>query len=124
MSRRGEYYLFLMFPVYFYTKITAMRSFFTFIILLAALTACRQKVISGVELENKLIKTMQDYLDETGKPGAVYKVEGVTFYADKGKKLYNCEFHVNVKAAEVKLDTTGIMIADIPNDFSKVLRKQ
>ncbi len=101
-----------------------MRYFFTFIILLAALTACKQKVISGVELENKLIKTMQDYLDETGKPGAVYKVEDVTFYADKQKKLYLCEFHVNVKASAVKLDTTGIMKADIPNDFSKVMRKQ
>jgi hypothetical protein len=101
-----------------------MRSFFIFIFLLTIATACKQKVISGAELENKLIKTMQDYLNETGKPGAVYKVEDVTFFADKGKKLYNCEFHVNVKAAQVKLDTTGIMKADIPNDFSKVLRKQ
>jgi hypothetical protein len=113
-----------MFPVYFYTKITAMRYSFTFILLLSIAIACKQKVISGVELENKLIKTMQDYLDETGKPGAVYKVEDVTFFADKGKKLYNCEFHVNVKASAVKLDTTGVMKADIPNDFSKVLRKQ
>jgi hypothetical protein len=101
-----------------------MRSLFVFCILLAVATACKQKVISGVELDNKLIKTMQDYLDETGKPDAVYKVEDVTFYADKEKKLYNCEFHVNVKASAVKLDTTGIMKADIPNDFSKVLRKQ
>jgi len=101
-----------------------MRYSFTFILLLTITIACKQKVISGVELENKLIKTMQDYLDETGKPGAVYKVEDVTFYADKGKKLYLCEFHVNVKANAVKLDTTGIMKADIPNDFSKVLRKQ
>jgi hypothetical protein len=101
-----------------------MRYFFTFILLVTIATACKQRIISGPELEKKLIKTMQDYLDETGKPGAVYKVEDVTFFADKGKKLYNCEFHVNVKAAQVKLDTTGIMKADIPNDFSKVLRKQ
>lgn len=101
-----------------------MRSFSAFILLLTIATACKQKVISGTELENKLIKTMQDYLDETGKPGAVYKVEDVTFYADKEKKLYLCEFHVNVKASQVNLDTTGIMKADIPNDFSKVLRKQ
>ncbi len=101
-----------------------MRSFLTFIILLAAVAACKQKVISGPGLENKLIKTMQDYLDETGKPGAVYKVEDVTFYADKEKKLYLCEFHVNVKASATKLDTTGVMKADIPNDFSKVMRKQ
>ena len=101
-----------------------MRSLFVFFILLTVATACKQKVISGAELDNKLIKTMQDYLNETGKPGAVYKVEDVIFYADKEKKLYNCEFHVNVKASAVKLDTTGIMKADIPNDFSKVLRKQ
>jgi len=87
-------------------------------------TACKQKVISGAELEKKLIKTMQNYLDKTGKSDAVYKVEDVTFFADREKKLYNCEFHVNVKASDVKLDTTGIMRADIPNDFSKVLRKQ
>jgi hypothetical protein len=101
-----------------------MRSFFTLILLLTIALACKQKFISGPELENKLIKTMQDYLDETGKPGAVYKVEDVIFYADKEKKLYLCEFHVNVKASAVKLDTTGIMKADIPNDFSKVMRKQ
>ena len=101
-----------------------MRFFFTFITLLIITTACKQKVISGAELEKKLIKTMQDYLDKTGKSDAVYKVEDVTFYAEKEKKLYICEFHVNVKASDVKLDTTGIMRADIPNDFSNVLRKQ
>jgi hypothetical protein len=100
-----------------------MRSFFIFIFLVSA-TACKQKVLKGPELENKLIKTMQDYLDKTGKKDAVYKVEDVNFYADKEKKLYNCEFHVNVKANDVGLDTTGVMKADIPNDFSKVLRKQ
>src|SRR5580765_917415 len=101
-----------------------MRSFLIPIILLAAVTACKQKVISGAELENKLIKTMQDYLNETGKPGAVYKVEDVTFFADKGKKLYNCEFHVNVKAAQVKHDTIDSIKADIPIYFSKVLSNQ
>lgn len=101
-----------------------MRSTIALIVLLTTATACKQKVISGVELENKLIKTMQDYLDKSGRKDAVYKVEDVTFFADKEKKLYNCEFRVNVKAAEVKLDTTGVMKADIPNDFSKVMRKQ
>src|SRR4029078_666846 len=110
--------------LYLYTKYTAMRFFFTSIALLMIATACKQKVISGAELEKKLIKTMQNYLDKTGKSDAVYKVEDVTFFADREKKLYNCEFHVNVKASDVKLDTTGIMRADIPNDFSKVLRKQ
>ena len=110
--------------LYLWTKYTAMRFFFTFIALLMIATACKQKVISGAELEKKLIQTMQNYLEETGKSDAVYKVEDVTFYAEKQKKLYICEFHVNVKANGVNLDTTGVMRADIPNDFSKVLRKQ
>jgi hypothetical protein len=101
-----------------------MRYSLTVFVLLTFAIACKQKVISGPELENKLIKTMQDYLNKTGKQGAVYKVEDVTFFADKQKKLYNCEFHVNVQAGAVKLDTTGVMKADIPNDFSKVMRKQ
>ena len=101
-----------------------MRSFFPFIMLLIVVASCKQKILKGAELENKLIKTMQDDLDKTGKKDAVYKVQDVTFFADKEKKLYNCEFHVNVKAPDVKLDTTGIMKADIPNDFSKVMRKQ
>ena len=102
-----------------------MRYFFALSFILAvAVTACRQKIISGVELENKLKQTMQEYLDKTGKEGAVYKVEDVAFFADKEKKLYICEFHVNVKASAVNLDTTGIMKADIPNDFSKVTRMQ
>ena len=100
-----------------------MRFFFTFIMLLT-IVACKQRVMTQAELENKLIKTMEDYLKETGKPDAVYKVKDVIFFADTERKLYNCEFHVNVKARDVKLDTTGIMRADIPNDFSKVMRKQ
>jgi len=101
-----------------------MRFFFTFIMLLTIAASCKQRVMTQAELENKLIKTMEDYLKETGKPDAVYKVKDVIFYADKERKLYNCEFHVNVKAGTVKLDTTGIMWADIPSDFSKVIRKQ
>jgi hypothetical protein len=101
-----------------------MRYFLAFTILLAMATACKQKIISGVELENKLKQTMQDYLEKTGKEGALYKVEDVAFFADKEKKLYICEFHVNVKANAVHLDTTGIMKAEIPNDFSKVTRMQ
>ena len=100
-----------------------MRFFFTFIMILT-IVACKQRVMTQAELENKLIKTMEDYLKETGKPDAVYKVKDVIFFADTERKLYNCEFHVNVKASDVKLDTTGIMRADIPNDFSKVIRKQ
>jgi len=101
-----------------------MRPFFSLLIFLTVAIACKQKVISGPELEKKLMKTMQDYLEETGKKDAVYKVQDVIYYADQERKLYLCEFRVNVKASDVNLDTTGIMRADIPNDFSKVMRKQ
>jgi hypothetical protein len=109
------------FIAYFYKK-HSMKYFFTLAFLFAVATACKQKVLSGPELEKKLIKTMQDYLDKDAKPGSKFKVEDVNFYADKIKKEYNCEFHVFMHVD--KLDTTGIMKANIPNDFSKVTRLQ
>jgi hypothetical protein len=98
-----------------------------FVILLcsvALVMACKQKVLSGAELDNKLIKTMQNYLDKDAKPGVTYSVKEVTYYADKMKKEYNCEFRVQVHADKDNFDTTGIMKANIPNDFSKVDRLQ
>ena len=91
---------------------------------LALALACKQKVLSGAELDNKLIKTMQNYLDKDAKPGVTYNVKEVNFYPDKMKKEYNCEFRVQVHADKDNFDTTGIMKANIPNDFSKVDRIQ
>jgi hypothetical protein len=91
---------------------------------LAFALACKQKVLSGVELDNKLIKTMQGYLDKEADPGVTYSVKDVTYYADKSKKEYNCEFHVQMHNDKSNFDTTGIMKANIPNDFSKVERIQ
>ena len=99
-----------------------VKYFSTLILILLTAGACKQKVLSGAELENKLITTMQRYLDKEAKPGVTYKVQDVNFYPDKEKKLYNCEFHVNMRANSI--DTTGVMTANIPNDFSKVERKQ
>jgi hypothetical protein len=99
-----------------------MKYFFVIAFLLILAGGCKQKVLSGAELENKLIETMQDYLDKEAKPGVVYKVKDVNFYTDKNKMEYNCEFHVNLRT--YKIDTTGVMTANIPNDFSKVIRKQ
>ena len=91
---------------------------------LAFAVACKQKILSGAELDNKLIETMQDYLNKDAKPGVSYKVKDVNFYADKRRKEYNCEFHVQVHADKYNYDTTGVMKANIPNDFSKVERLQ
>ncbi|TMI97933.1 MAG: hypothetical protein E6H06_00420 [Bacteroidetes bacterium] len=99
-----------------------MKYLFTVILTFAFGLACKQKVLSGAELENRLIKTMQDYLNKTAKPGVTYAVKDVTFFADQKKKQYNCEFRVNMHVD--KIDTTGIMTANIPNDFSSVERKQ
>lgn len=99
-----------------------MKYFLALFFLVATTTACKQKILSGAELENKLIKTMQNYLDHDAKPGVTYKVQDVNFYPDKERKLYDCQFHVRMHVNNI--DTTGIMTANIPNDFSKVERKQ
>ena len=99
-----------------------MKYFFTLFFGLALVSGCKQKTLTGAELENKLITTMQEYLNKTAKPGVKYAVKDVTFFPDKIKKEYNCEFKVNMRVG--KIDTTGIMTANIPNDFSTVVRKQ
>ena len=101
-----------------------MKYFAILICSLVLVLACKQKVLSGAELDNKLMKTMQNYLDKDAKAGVKYSVKEVTYYADKMKKEYNCEFRVQVRAANDNFDTTGIMKANIPNDFSKVDRIQ
>ncbi|HET9823787.1 MAG TPA: hypothetical protein VFP87_00560 [Chitinophagaceae bacterium] len=101
-----------------------MKYFYTVSLLLAICTACKQKELSGAQLDDRLIKTMQSYLDKNAKPGVTYAVKDVTYYADKDKKMYNCEFHVEMRTEKEKIDTTGLMKANIPNDFSKVERIQ
>lgn len=99
---------------------------FIFIVVFSSVISlgCKQKVLSGAELENKLVKTMQKYLDEHAKPGVSYNVKSVNYYPDQQKKLYNCEFNVEMRTEKEKIDTTGVMKANIPNDFSKVERLQ
>jgi hypothetical protein len=90
--------------------------------MLTIAVACKQKILSGPELEKKLIETMQNYLDKTAKPGVSFKVKDVVYFTDPLKKLYNCEFHVRMLQGST--DTIGIMTADIPNNFKEVKRKQ
>jgi hypothetical protein len=85
-------------------------------------TACKGKVLSGEKLEKKLIETMQEHLDKNAKQGVSYRVKDVVFYPDKGTKQYICNFHVQMHAPTT--DTTGVMSAIIPNDFSRVARTQ
>ena len=99
-----------------------MRYFFTLVILLALGTGCKPKELSGAKLKNKLIETMKDYLDKTLQPGVKYTIKDVSFYGEKKEKLYKCVFYVDMHTD--KKDSTGVMTAVIPNDFSRVERFQ
>jgi len=93
------------------------------LVLLAGLfLACKPKILSGKKLENKLMETMQDHLDKNAKPGVSYNVQDVTYFTEKETKQYICDFHVHMRHDNI--DTTGIMTATIPNDFSRVERSQ
>jgi len=97
-----------------------MKYFYSLILILALGIACKQKILSGKELEDKLKKTMADHLAKTLQPGTKYTIKEIIYYPDKIKKLYICTFQVEVQTATT--DTTGTMTAYIPNDFSKVDR--
>ena len=97
-----------------------MKYLFTLVFLLILGAGCKQKILSGKELENKLKETMTDYLHKTLEPGAAFTIKDVSYYPEKEKKLYICEFNVDLHTN--KSDTTGIMIATISNDFKEVHR--
>src|SRR5688572_24877129 len=99
-----------------------MKYFFTFILLLALGAGCKPKVLSGAELENKLIETMKDHLHKTLQTGVEFTIKDVIYYPEKMKKLYICRFNVEMHYGQK--DTTGIVAATISNDFSKVVRTQ
>ena len=99
-----------------------MRYFLAITLLLVLAAGCKHKVLSGDKLEAKLIKTMQDYLDKQARPGVEFTVKDISYYPEKKERVYKCVFHVNMHAA--RKDSLGIMTAIIPNDFSKVDRRQ
>ena len=99
-----------------------MRSVFCFLVLICISAACKPKVLSGKDLENKLKETMQVYLDNKPHPDVVFAVQTVTYFPRPEKKDYICEF--NVQMHYQNKDTTGIMKAVISNDFKKVERSQ
>ena len=99
-----------------------MKYFYSLLLLFMLVTACKQKVLSGKALEDKLNKTMIKHLHETLKPGTEVIIKDLIYYPEKMKNLYMCTFTVELKTATS--DTTGIMTALIPNDFSKVTRTQ
>ena len=74
-----------------------MKYFYSFLLLFMLVTACKQKVLSGKALEDKLNKTMADYLHETLKPGTEVVIKDLVYYPEKMKNLisahlrYSCE---------------------------------
>jgi len=97
-----------------------MKYFFSFLLLLSLAFGCKNKASAEAELENKLMKTMKEYLDGNAKFGTVATVKDV-IYDDRGKYYY-CEFNVNLY--NVNKDTTGTMVAMISKDFKTVERSQ
>jgi len=99
-----------------------MKYFYYTILLLTLVTACRQKMLSGKELEDKLIETMKEHLDKTLQPGTEFTINDMTYYPDQIRRHYNCEFDVIMHAGNK--DTSGVMKALISNDFKNVERTQ
>lgn len=83
---------------------------------------CKPKVLSGAALQNKLVETMDDYLHKTLQPGVQFKINDIVYYPEKTKQMYICQFHVNMHYRNK--DTTGIVGANISNDFKTVVRTQ
>lgn len=97
-----------------------MRYIFTFLFFALVSTGCKQKVLEGKALEDKLKETMTEHLHNTLRPGTTFEIKDLTYYTEKEKKRYICLFRVNVKSGNS--DTTGVMRAFISNDFKKVDR--
>ena len=99
-----------------------MRHFAVLFVLFLAFASCKQKVLSGKELDNKLSETMSKHLKKTLPEGTTFDIKELIYYPDKIKNQYICTFTVEIHSPAK--DTIGEMKAFIPNDFSKVERIQ
>ncbi|MFI5185243.1 MAG: hypothetical protein ACHQF0_00805 [Chitinophagales bacterium] len=99
-----------------------MKYFFTLVMLIALGAGCKQKILSGKELDNKLKETIADYLHKTLQPGVKVTVKDVAYYPEQKEKNYICQFHVDMNYGSK--DTIGIVGAIISNDFKNVKRTQ
>ena len=91
------------------------------IVLVLMLTAgCKQKQLTYEQVESKLIKTMNEYLNKNRDGKVQFQVREVAFFPETNR--YLCEFKVNMKTAN--LDTIGTMKARISKDFKDVERTQ
>lgn len=99
-----------------------MKYLYVIFIVLAFNIGCKPKILSGKDLQDKLIETMGDYLHKTLNPGVQVKVKDVIYYPEVKYKAFICQFHVEMNYNGK--DTTGIVAASISNDFQTVKRTQ
>ena len=97
-----------------------MKYFFTLVFVLVLAAGCKEKDLSQAQLENKLIKTMNEYLDKNSNGKVKFTVKEVVFYPEGD--YYICEFRVDMNSNTQ--DTTGTMAANISKNFSVVQRNQ
>ena len=88
------------------------------------LTLGCKRTLTPDEVRTELKKAMLHHLEkgpnfDTSK--VRFTILDVNYFEDR--KVYNCEFKVNMKIPERGLDTTGIMAANITKNFDSVNRK-
>jgi hypothetical protein len=100
-----------------------MKKFFLFVVVWALCAGCRPNVLKGDALKSKLMETMSDYMNKNPSDTAhKFIVKDVVFFPRKDKNFYDCTFTVEMQSKDK--DTTGVMTAEITNDFKKVFRIQ
>jgi hypothetical protein len=99
-----------------------MKNILAFFLVFTLATSCHQHVLKGEALKNKLMETMSGYMNDSAKAGTTFIVKDVVFFPRLNKNFYDCTFTVEMKSPEK--DTTGVMTAEITNDFKKVYRVQ
>ena len=89
-----------------------------FVLMLAA--GCKERELSNEQVEKRLIKTMNDYLNKNRDRKAEFTVKEVIFFPEESR--YICEFRVSMKTGD--LDTIGVMKAHVSKNFKDVERME
>jgi hypothetical protein len=95
-----------------------------FSLLLLLLLSCNNNPKSSFDekIASRLMTTMQKFLyEQVSNDSTKVKYHVNKVYYFETKQIYLCEF--NVRVVSQKLDTTGVMTADISRDFLTVKRK-
>jgi hypothetical protein len=100
-----------------------MKKLFLFLVIITLAVGCRPNVLKGDALKSKLMETMSDYMNKNKSDTAPkFIVKSVEFFPRQNKNFYDCTFTVEMRSKDK--DTTGVMTAEITNDFKKIFRIQ